>query len=137
MQVSPRKLTHADVRPGLDRPVALRRLVDQQAASLIEGDTVADQGIGNRRIEPELPRRVIDAGDAGPFLGNHPAGDILGSGRGIGGTIGGQNGVRRTAGRYVGRRHRRDGIGILLGSRHPRWLGIALSASRTSAAGVG
>ena len=124
------------MRPGLDRPVALGRLVDQQAAGLIEGDAVADEGIGNRRIEPELPRRVVDAGDAGPLLGDHPPGDVLGAGRRIGGAVGARNDVRLAPDDRFGRRGH-GGVGIL--SDHGILVGCvrAVGVADFGAAGVG
>ena len=73
------KAAGADVRPGLDGAISLGRPVDQQAARRIECHPIADQGIGDRLIEPKLARRVVDAGDAGAFLGDHPPGNILGT----------------------------------------------------------
>ena len=123
--------TGADVRPGLDRPVALGGPVDQHAARRIERHAIANQGVGNRLIEPELARRVVDAGDAGPFLGDHPPSDVF-SGLGFGAAIlmlrmmAPHQGGAVAAGRckLLGRRgfrHRR-GARYAPGSRCPRRL---------------
>ena len=78
--------TGADVRPGLDRPVALGGPVNQRAAGRIQSYAVAHQSIAHGLVEPELARRVVDAGDAGSFLGDHPPSDVF-SGLGIGAAI--------------------------------------------------
>ena len=68
----------ADVGPGLDLPVALGRPVDQHRPCFVEGDAPADQVVGDAGLDRQLARRVVDAGDAGPLLGDHPPGDVFG-----------------------------------------------------------
>ena len=80
--------TGADVRPGLDgRSRSAARSISYRAC-FVEGDAPADQ---SRRRRPgsiaELARRVVDAGDAGPFLGDHPPGDVFVAAVGIGAAI--------------------------------------------------
>ena len=111
--------TGADVRPGLDRPVALGGPVDQHRARLVEGDAPADQVVGDAGLDRELPGRVVDAGDADPLLGDHPPGDVLGDCRAISGLIAGpqlrcaiHSGRRLAAAGTIGRRRHGDFRGV-------------------------
>ena len=70
-------------------------------------------------VDRELARRVVDAGDAGPLLGDHPPGDVLGDCRAISGLIAGlqlrcaiHSGRRLAAAGTIGRRRHGDFRGV-------------------------
>ncbi len=75
-----------DVRAGLDRPVALGRLVDQEAPGLVQAHAAADEVIGDPARGAELAGGIGDAGHPLALLGQHPLGDAthrLGVGLGV------------------------------------------------------
>ena len=132
----------ADVRPGLDLPVALGRLVDQHRPCFVEGDAPADQVVGDAGLDRQLARRVVDAGDAGPLLGDHPPGDVFGRcrlGRVARRTIAPLQGGAVAAGRCMplGRRGFRDHgrLGTLPG--HDVLVGLAGRDAVRGGIGVG
>ena len=59
----------ADMRPGLRLGVARRGRVDQRGAGGVDRRAAGDEVVGDRGGDAELPRRVLDGGDAVPLLG--------------------------------------------------------------------
>ncbi|MCW5700604.1 MAG: hypothetical protein KIT00_12260 [Rhodospirillales bacterium] len=78
---------HPNMRAGVDGAVTVRGLIDQHASGLVEGDTAANQIVGHRCVNAELAGGIVDGGNALPFLGDHPLGDLFGGGAGVTGLI--------------------------------------------------